>query len=295
MHFATEVAEATEYRAASASLRKRLVRLRHLPFTFVPAMKIEAITQVDRLAGRDDEAPFVFRLAGVGRLAEGVRRMQSIRPHMPPRDAIGRPRIGEDRDADPLAVDGPVVVDPLGLLAPGRVVDRATAVDDPAPCFASTRIVLPTRTANIPFFGVANRQRPVGRPEPNAEVDPPRIGRGAKFKEPLIMSDSFAAGVQPIVARPNHCGLVVAVESHKLAMGDGTDFVGAHDAWLRFVPEVAAIDSFVPEPDGTMMDVVDFFTRTASADGVRSRHLRSGRSVQRPQDRPRPRTFEIRA
>src|SRR5437867_1923857 len=113
-------------------LQVLLITIGDLGLFLVAPVYVKAIAERRALAGFDFHVARALRLLFEIVDTEWIGRKEPVIAHVPPRGITRVVRVIEDRDADRLAIHGPVIINPLGPLAPGRVVAHPFAVYDVA-------------------------------------------------------------------------------------------------------------------------------------------------------------------
>src|SRR5262245_52277638 len=119
------------FRLLFSALDVTLVPLSNLALFFVPGMQNHPVAESDALTSAQLQIAglFILQLLEIV-AAKRIGREQPIIPHVPPGRVPRVLRMIEKSDSNGLALGGPIIIAPIGPLAPGVVVALAFAVDD---------------------------------------------------------------------------------------------------------------------------------------------------------------------
>ncbi|OPZ09995.1 MAG: hypothetical protein BWZ10_02504 [candidate division BRC1 bacterium ADurb.BinA364] len=179
----------------------------------------------------------------------------------------------EDRHAHGLALDRPIVIDPFGARAPGRLAFDAFARDD-RPLRNRTGKAHRRRKADRhrAFLGVAENNRAVRGDQRDVEIDDPSVLRRREPHRALIRQDRLALLRNPAVADSDQ-PCFARGDFQKLGVLDCARLFG-------FGPEIHAVDIAMGEPERTVMHMVGRFVF-----GFGHRIVAHHRQALRPQHR----------
>ena len=204
---------------------------------------------------------------------KGVGGEEAVGPHMPEGWIAEARRVIEHGDAEGLAVDGALIIDPIGTLGPGGAVLIARAVDDAAAEFGIDLHRFGDADTKAPFLGIAERDRAIARLERDGEIDPGLLGLAAEDQAALVFEDPLAVAREPVVPR-NDQPLGASRNLNELAVLDGV-----------FVPEAQAVHAAVVEPERAVVGMILPLALVAIVHGIGAGHRLAGRAQDRPDGR----------